>query len=91
LLNVGVNDLQLTLSDASGSVAISTHVGQSAEEALAASANWTGNFSGGRNHSQSPRRYGRAVYLKLSSTAYWAMERLSAAIATGTEGRERRS
>ena len=89
-LNSGIGELQIETANASQSVTVSCHIGTSAENAIAAAACWTGIFAAGRSKAQSPRRYGRALYLKLAATGYWSLERMQAGITVGSAKRHRR-
>src|SRR5262249_45215601 len=70
-----------TLGDSSGSVRLDFYHGRHAEEAYTAalagpsSINYT--LSAGRNRAMPTDREGFAFYIKLSSTDYWTMEKLS--------------
>lgn len=89
LSNVLLKELQATLATGSGAVTWSTHVGETAQVAIAASAGATGSLVAGRNRSAYPRRYGHAVYLKLTSSAAWALEQLLIRMDLGTLQRQR--
>lgn len=80
--------LQGTLGDSSGDVTWEVFVGETAETALASEAVASGTWSHGRNRVNSIRRSGFAVYVKLTSTDYWALEKVIAVYAP--QGRVRR-
>ncbi len=64
-----------------GSVTWSIHPGNSAEEALAASAAFSGTFTAGTSYTSRPRVRCHSWYLKLTATsAKWALEYITAAL-----------
>jgi hypothetical protein len=61
----------------SGSVTYTIHPGSSPEAAVAASAQFTGTWTAGRNNNQHPRVRAQSIYIKLSngeSGVAWAWE-----------------
>lgn len=79
--DVKLQNLQAVLSEASGTVGWSVHVGKTAEEALAAAAlaSRSGMWKAGRNLTDLVRASGHAIYVKMSSSNRWAMEGVRAA------------
>jgi hypothetical protein len=77
-------DIQALLGAQSGEVSYGIYVGPTAEAALAstavASGTWT-NMNGGRNLTNFVRRAGHALYVKITSSNYWAIEGVKARIA----------
>lgn len=71
-----LDDLQLVLADASGDVTWGVQAAATAESASARTPQATGTATGGRGNRQPVRLAGHAIYVKLSSTARWAMESL---------------
>lgn len=69
-----VKEIQAALGESSGEVTYEVYVGPTAEAALAAAPVLTGTWAAGRNPTHPVRRAGHAVYVKLTSTAVWAME-----------------
>lgn len=73
-------NLQAVLAESSGKVTWTIHVGRTAEAALAAPAlPVTGTWKAGRNYTESIRRSGHAIFVKISSTEQWALEGIRAA------------
>lgn len=91
LINGGINEIQGTLALGSQNVTVSIHGAKSAEEAIAASAGWSGTLVSGRSYNHNPRRYSRAQYIKLATSGYWAFERLSIGVSSGTAAKHKRS
>ena len=75
---VRLDELQAVLGEASGDVTWGVVTGTTAEEALGNSPEVTGTWSGGRNLTEFVRRAGHAIYLRMTSTARWAMESVRA-------------
>ncbi len=73
-----LKELQAILALGSGDVTYSVYVGETAEQALAATATVTGTWSASRNNVSPVRRRGHAIYIKLSSTSQWALETIRA-------------
>lgn len=71
-----LHELQADMGEESGDVEWHVHVGRTAEAALRSSASIGGVWKAGRNHQNAVRRAGKAFYIRLSSTARWAMERI---------------
>lgn len=80
-------DLQATLGDESGDVRWDVYAGETPEQALATMWKANGNandgvrygtWSAGRNFVSDVRWAGRAIYVKISSTDRWTMERIRA-------------
>lgn len=77
-----------TLAASSGSVTYGLYLGRNAEEAYAATAEWTGTFAAGRNPPDLPQLRCGTFYVKVStSSARWAMEEIE--ITTQPGGRQR--
>lgn len=79
--DVLLKDLQAILATGSGTVTYEVYVGATAEAALVSTAVSTGTWSGGRSLDSPIRRRGHAIYVKLTSTARWAMESIRARVA----------
>ena len=80
LLLVG---LTAVLDDAASDVTFSVHAGDSAEEALAAAAVYSGTFGAGKNRWSRRRVSGHSLYVKLTNSTddqTWALESLQAAV-----------
>lgn len=90
LNNMTIAELKVTMSNDSNDVTISSHGGDSAENAIVASARWSGTFAAGNNRGQFPKTYNAIQYLKLSSTNYWSLEQIMARRMLGTSGRLRK-
>lgn len=75
-----LKDVLTDLSQDSGDVTWSVHCGRTAEEAYEAAAFDTGTWYAGRNPNTHIRAAGHAIYLKLTSTARWEMEAISARV-----------
>lgn len=77
-----LKELVAKLSTSSGTVAWSVHVGQTAQAAFEAAAfGITGSWAtAGLNATVRPRARGAAACIKLTSTARWAMESITAVI-----------
>lgn len=73
-------DLQAVLGTGSGTVTWGVYVGNSAEEALAATAAVTGSWLAGRNPNATVWRSGHALYLKITASTPWALETIRARI-----------
>lgn len=69
-------DLQADMGESSGNVSFGVHVGRTAEAAISNTAVTTGTWSASRNNLSPIRRSGKAVYVRVSGTPRWAMERL---------------
>lgn len=69
-------DLQADLGEDSGAMTWSVHTGRTAEAAVSSEAKATGTWAGGRNNLATIRRAGKAVYVVLSSSARWSVERI---------------
>lgn len=67
-------DIQAILGANSGEVDYSVHIGATAEIALSSEAVASGTWTAGRNFTTPVRRAGHAIWVKLSSRNYWAME-----------------
>jgi hypothetical protein len=76
--SVKLKSLVATLSETSGDVTYSIHVGDSPEAALVSAAVDTGTWGAGRTSVSFIQRDGRAIYIKISSTNRWAMEKITA-------------
>ena len=81
--------LTALMDDAAADVTFSVHVGDSAEEALAAVAVYSGSFGAGKNRWSRRRVTGHAIYVKLQNNTNnetWALEKLQAMVdQTSTE------
>ena len=80
--NIIHKTLQATLGDTSGDVRYDLYWGKHSEEALAAAvagepSKIGGTWKSGRNRVFPTDREGFAFYLKLSSTDYWALEKIT--------------
>lgn len=75
---VMLKDLQAVLATSSGDVTYEVYVGSSAEAALASNPVVTGTWTKGRNVLSLVRRAGHAIYVKIRSTNFWAMELIRA-------------
>lgn len=77
-----LNDLHALLAIDSGPVNYAVYVGDSPEQALASSAvasgTWTPSATSGRQHSTLVYRAGASIYIKLSSSNGWAIEKIGA-------------
>jgi len=81
-------ELQVILGDDSGDVTFSVYVGRTNEQALASTPVRTGTWTvtgivgstpaSGRNLTEYIRRAGHAIYVKLSATSPWSLERIRA-------------
>lgn len=76
-----LKDLQVTLGESAGDVTYEIYVGKSAEAALMSDAVVTGKWKAGRNHVSPIQRNGIAIYIKISATEPWAVERIAARFA----------
>lgn len=65
------------LADESGAVTWAVYAGPTAESALAAAPIQTGTWQPGRNPATYARAAGLLIYLKLSATGPWALERIT--------------
>ena len=77
-----LNNLQAVLGETSGNVNYAIYIGKTAEAALSSSPIKTGTWSSSRNNSTLIRRSGHAVYVKLTSTDRWAIERIRGMVQT---------
>jgi len=78
-----LNELSAVLDNSSSPVTFTIHVGDSAEEALAAPSSGGGTFTSGKNRSFRIRHKGHAMFIKLTNSANsqtWALERVQAAV-----------
>lgn len=75
---ITLKTLQFVLGTGSGSVTWAVHVGATAEAAAASTAVLSGTLAAGRNLTGLVGRGGHAVYVRLSSSARWAMEQVRA-------------
>jgi hypothetical protein len=82
--------LQPVLARSSGSVSWAVHVGRTAEDALNSTAVSSGTWEAGRNYSDTVRRAGHAIYVKLTSTNRWAMEAIRASLSNNLSKVRRR-
>lgn len=76
---LNVKFMQGVLGVNSGNVTFQVFTGASAEQALSSTAVLSGTWSnanGGRNLNNLIRRAGHAIYVKLTSTNYWALEQI---------------
>lgn len=89
--NMLLNEIKPSFDNATSDLTASLHVGDTAQNALAAAASWSATLTAGNNPTHFPRRYAPAVYLKLASSAYWSLEEIVATIIPGSAGRRRRS
>lgn len=79
---------QAEMGAESGTVTYEVFIGQTAEEALSSSAVVTGTFGAGRSPNQLIRRAAHALYIKISASNPWAMERFRLRVAA--QGKIRR-
>jgi hypothetical protein len=68
--------IQAVLGTASGTVTASVYTGATAEAALSNPNPIVFTWTAGRNLNNFVRSAGHAIYIKLDSTAYWAMEQI---------------
>lgn len=87
--SVMVNEVQGVLGADSGDVQYAIMVGDTPEEALAASAAATGTWSAGRNFSDTVRRSGYGLYIALTSVVRWAMESIRVTVDVQGKVRQR--
>lgn len=78
---VKVKDFLPELGDGSGDVSYAVHLGATAELALSSTAVATGTWGEGRGYNEHIRRSGYALWLKLTSTKRWMMEKVRVRIA----------
>ncbi len=71
-----LKELLALMGETSGSVTYSVYVGRTAELALSSTPVCTGNWKASRNFDTYVRRAGHAIYLKISSTNQWAVEKI---------------
>lgn len=76
-----LKELQAVLALGSAAVTFAIHVGDTAEQALAATATVTGTWAASRNNVSPIRRSGHAIYIKLTCADRWAMESIRACFA----------
>ncbi len=87
--DVLLKDMQATLGVDSWEVSWAVHVGRTVEEAKASASVRSGTWSPGRNKVNLVNRSGFAIFLKLSATAPFAIERIRARYTTlGPERRK---
>lgn len=80
---------QAVLGTDSGTVTFAVYLGRTAEEALSNTPIMTGTWGAGRNFTNSIRRAGHAIYIKLSATSPWALESIRLMVATQGKVRQR--
>lgn len=88
-----LSGLQAVLGASASDVTYSVHVGDSAEEALAAAESFGGKFAAGRGRWSRQRVSGHAIYIKLRNSANnetWSLERLNAMVSQTSEAFARR-
>ena len=88
-----LSGLQAVLGASASDVTYSVHVGDSAEEALAAAESFGGKFAAGRGRWSRQRVTGHAIYIKLRNSANnetWSLERLNAMVSQTSEAFARR-
>lgn len=73
-----LKDLQTILGESSATVTYSVYTGGTAEEALASTAIASGTWGAGRNGVTYIRRAGTAIYVKITASSAWALERIQA-------------
>lgn len=76
--DVMLQELWAVLGSESGDVTCTLHAGQTVEEAIASPASGSVTFSAGRSTQQPVRRSGKAIFVKVSSTARWQLEKIIA-------------
>ena len=69
-----IDEIIGVLDNSSGDVDWEIYVGESMEDALAATARTTGTWEAGPNHVVRTRERGHALFIKLASTSRWAIE-----------------
>lgn len=87
-----VDELVADLGEASGAVRYDVYIGTTAEAALSSASVKNGTLGSGRSNAQVIRRAAHAMYLGLSSSVRWAMERIRLRVTTiGPSGPRPRS
>jgi hypothetical protein len=76
-----LNEIYAVLDESSKDVDWEVLVGDTAEEAVQASASVTGTWTAGRNTSDHPMVVGSAIVIKLSSSGRWALDHVMARVA----------
>lgn len=71
-----IRELQMILGEVSGDVDFAVYVGRTAEQAASASPVRTGTWKAGRNRTFPIDRSGHDLYIGLSTTNRWQMERI---------------
>jgi len=83
-----INEIVGTLAASSSSVTYTLHLGRNAEEAYAATAEWTGAWAAGRNYTDRPRLRCGTFYIKVAaSSGRWAFEEALVRCVTGAQQR----
>lgn len=77
---IKLEDLLTEMSQTSGPVTYSIFVGETAEEALSSGAKETGTWNAGRNPVSLILWSGIAIYVQISATGPWALEKIMARI-----------
>lgn len=75
-----LRELQPEFGEDSGNVTYSIYVGRTAEQALESTAVQTGTFRAGRGHTVHVKRAGHAIYVKLTATSPWAIEKIRTSV-----------